>query len=91
MFWIQAEAGMGKSAFAASLHAYYSIRKRLLGVFFCRYGAKNRSEGKNVIKSLAYQIARRFPESREKMLEGAKLLTSNNNVMCFNLLFYIFC
>ena len=65
---------MGKSAFAASLSHEYSIRNRVLGTFFCKYGLKTRSNGKNIVKSLAYQCYQAMPECLAKMRNGAKRL-----------------
>ena len=74
LFWICADSGMGKSAFAASLCDAFEKRQRLLGVFFCKYGTKSRSDGKSIIKSFAYQCSQALPECLESMREGAKLL-----------------
>lgn len=70
LFWVQAEAGMGKSAYAASLIFNLRISNQLLGVFFCRYGDKDRSDGENIVLSLAYQIAENYEEYQSRLIES---------------------
>jgi hypothetical protein len=77
LFWVLADAGMGKSAFAASLIGQSILSDRLLAVFFCKYGEAKRSDGVNVIKSLAYQIAENLPECMTKMKEACAKLSGN--------------
>jgi hypothetical protein len=68
MFWILAHAGMGKSAFSASLIDYMRPRGLLLGCFFCKYGQSSRSNGLSIITSLSQQLAENFPECRGDIL-----------------------
>jgi hypothetical protein len=68
MFWILAEAGMGKSAFSASLIDYMNPRGLLLGCFFCKYGQSSRSNCLSIITSLSQQLAENFPECRGDIL-----------------------
>ena len=68
---------MGKSAFAASLIGKSILESRLLAVFFCKYGETKRSDGANIIKSLAYQIAEKLPECMTKMKEASAKLSGN--------------
>jgi hypothetical protein len=77
LFWILADAGMGKSAFAASLVRKSILTDRLLAVFFCKYGEAQRSDGANIIKSIAYQIAEKLPECMAKMKETCLKLSPN--------------
>jgi hypothetical protein len=54
VFWIRAEPGMGKSAFAATLSKKLKEEKTFLGAYFCRHTVKNESPSK-IIRSLAAQ------------------------------------
>jgi hypothetical protein len=54
VFWIRAEPGMGKSAFAATLSKKLKEEKTFLGAYFCRHTEKNESPSK-IIRSLAAQ------------------------------------
>jgi hypothetical protein len=74
LFWVLAEAGIGKSAFAASLVCKLILTNRLLAVFFCKYGVSKRTDGANIIKSIAYQIAEKLPECLPKMIEESTKL-----------------
>jgi hypothetical protein len=74
MFWVMADPGMGKSAFAASLVEYLRPRQQLLGCFFCKYGQKSRSKAEAILTSIAYQIAESFPETRESILAASSQL-----------------
>jgi hypothetical protein len=60
---------MGKSAFAAYLVQYFKSLERFLGGFFCQYGQES-NNSRNILKSLACQIATYLPESRPFILEG---------------------
>lgn len=77
LFWVCAEAGMGKSAFAAAVVQNLTFQHRLLAVFFCVHSDKKRSDAFEVIKSIAYQIAVNLPACRDDIHEGAKTLKSN--------------
>jgi hypothetical protein len=54
VFWIQADAGMGKSAFAAALANKLKDESLLLGAYFCQYTSSNESASK-IIRSWAAQ------------------------------------
>lgn len=45
-------------------------------MFFCRYGEKSRSDGINIIKSLAYQLAENFEDCRESILKQSAALSN---------------
>eukprot|EP01031_Cornospumella_fuschlensis_P028635 gene28635-34570_t len=64
MFWVLADAGMGKSAFVASVVEYMEPRGQLAACFFCKYGNRNRSNEEAIMLSLVYQVAERYPECR---------------------------
>ena len=80
LLWICAEAGMGKSAYSASLVQYFRLQERLLGVFFCQYGQVSRNNSRHVIKSLAYQIATYLPESRPFIQKGVESIVNSVSV-----------
>jgi hypothetical protein len=54
LLWIRADAGMGKSAFAAALSKKMKEENRLLGTYFCQYNSSNETASK-IIKSWAAQ------------------------------------
>jgi hypothetical protein len=54
VFWIQADAGMGKSVFAATLAKKLKDENRLLGAYFCQFTSSNESASK-IIRSWAAQ------------------------------------
>ena len=55
LFWLQADGGMGKSAFSASLIDRYGKKEKLLAAFFLKFTDK--TDAKILWKSLGYQIA----------------------------------
>jgi hypothetical protein len=57
VFWIQADPGVGKSSFAATLRKKLKDEQRLLGSFFYRYTEKNNSPAKALIKCLSSQCS----------------------------------
>ena len=65
LFWLKADAGMGKSAFASMIVTVYGGAHRIAGYFFCRFNDAIRTNGRDLIMSLAAQIAENFPECRE--------------------------
>ena len=60
---------MGKSAFIASLLHYYPEMLNIYGVFYCKYGDVERSDGAQIVLSLALQIARICQPYREYILK----------------------
>jgi hypothetical protein len=54
MFWIRADPGMGKSAFAAALTKKLKDENLFLGAYFCQYTSSNESASK-IIRSWAAQ------------------------------------
>jgi hypothetical protein len=70
IFWLQGSPGIGKSAFAAKL--VHQSNSRIMGFFKCDFQAlKNPEESaKEVICTLAYQLATRMPDYRSKLLYG---------------------
>jgi hypothetical protein len=66
LFWISGAPGTGKSAFAAWLA--HKGRLDVIGVNFCRYNFKERSDPAHVLRTLAFQIASRLPDFRRLLL-----------------------
>jgi WD40 repeat protein len=64
VFWITGEAGVGKTALAAWLHAY---RPEILAVHFCRFGHSVTTNARGAICSLAYQLSTRLPDYRSRL------------------------
>ena len=79
-FWLQAEAGMGKSAFVAFQAQHFEERDQLLAVFLCKFGNKARTDVASIVNSLAVQIAERLPLSRDHMLKAAQDTSKMNGL-----------
>lgn len=73
LFWIHADAGVGKTVFAASLVKELEQQGRLAGAFLFKFNDASRTP-MAAMKSVAYQIARRFPVLQESILHGVKML-----------------
>lgn len=56
--------GTGKSAFSAH---YFHFDSRTAGSVFCEWGCRNYSDAAQVIKSIAFQIALKFPTYRMRL------------------------
>ena len=80
LFWLKADAGMGKSAFAAWVVAMCQGAKCLLAFFLCRFDDMTRSNGRNLIMALAAQIAENLPECREEIELAARNVTDKTTV-----------
>ena len=68
MLWISGQAGAGKSAFAAWLGHYGKIN--VIGLNLCFYNKNDAREVGQVIRTLAFQIARRLPDYRRRLLKA---------------------
>lgn len=79
-FWLCADAGMGKSAFASALWKSLFTNKELLAAFFCRFGDAARSDSAKAIQSIAFQMATTLPECRADILKGAETLDEMVNL-----------
>ena len=73
IFWLKGSPGIGKSAFAAKL--VHQSNSRIIGFFKCDFQSlKNPEESaKEVICTLAYQLATRMPDYRAKLLYGQRV------------------
>ena len=70
IFWLKGSPGIGKSAFAAKL--VHQSNSRIMGFFKCDFQALKSPEesAREVICTLAYQLATRMPDYRAKLLYG---------------------
>ena len=70
IFWLKGSPGIGKSAFAAKL--VHQSNSRIIGFFRCDFQSLKSPEesAKEVICTLAYQLATRMPDYRAKILYG---------------------
>ncbi|WP_108646466.1 toll/interleukin-1 receptor domain-containing protein [Polynucleobacter rarus] len=70
VFWLKGSPGIGKSAFAAKL--VHQSNSRIIGFFKCDFQALKSPEesAREVICTLAYQLASRMPDYRAKLLYG---------------------
>jgi tetratricopeptide (TPR) repeat protein len=70
IFWLKGSPGIGKSAFAAKL--VHQSNSRIIGFFKCDFQSLKSPEesAKEVICTLAYQLATRMPDYRAKLLYG---------------------
>jgi hypothetical protein len=86
ILFLQADAGMGKSAYVSSLHYYHSDMFKLWGIFFCKYGITERSDGAQIVLSLTFQIAQACPEFKNQLLENnyALDIVAEMNSMTWN-------
>jgi hypothetical protein len=66
LFWIRADAGMGKSVLAAKVAKVYS--EFVIGTVFFSFSETKLSNPEVIIRSLAYQISEKYPEVIEDML-----------------------
>ena len=62
VFWLSAVAGAGKSIIAVSFLKGLEASNTLGGYFLCKYSDEYRNKPTNLIRSLAYQLAARFPK-----------------------------
>jgi hypothetical protein len=83
VFWIRGEAGMGKSAFAASVVNKLEQHNALLGAFFCQFGDEMRMSPEHVIRSLAAQCAMHVTKAeRDAIFVSAfRRLPTENSIM----------
>lgn len=83
IFWIEADAGMGKSVFAS--HIVHEVKKtgRLLAYFFCKSGQKGRSDGESLVMNLSYQIATKYvrhPKCHRAILKALRDINQDHSI-----------
>ena len=70
VFWISAGPGWGKSAVAARLA--HAARGRVMAVHFCRYNKPGTRDARQVVRTLAFQMATQLGDYRELLVRQAK-------------------
>ena len=66
VFWLTGAPGSGKSAFAAMMSNYLGI---CAAVYFCQWDKIETLDAKNIIQSLAFQIACSVVDYRDRLIE----------------------
>ena len=75
VFWLSAGPGWGKSAVAARLA--HAARARVMAVHYCRYNKPSTRDARQVVRTLAFQMATQLGEDyRELLVRQAKLGTA---------------
>ena len=70
VFWLSAGPGWGKSAVAARLA--HAARSRVMAVHYCRYNKPNTRDARQVVRTLAFQMATQLGDFRELLVRQAK-------------------
>lgn len=69
VFWLTGVPGSGKSAFAAMMSNYLGI---CAAVHFCQWDKTETLEAKNIVKSIAFQVACSLQDYREQLIRILK-------------------
>ena len=77
VFWLNGLVGSGKSAIAQTFAEICFADGTLGASFFCSREFDDRSNGRLILPTLAFQLAHRYPQFREELL---KLLRTNPDV-----------
>jgi hypothetical protein len=64
IFWIVGPPGIGKTALAAKL---LSTRREVVAVHLCRAGHSQKSDARQCVLSIAYQLATQLPDYEERL------------------------
>ena len=83
LFWLNGLAGTGKTTIAKTIAERLFADNRLGASFFCSRGAEDRNDLQLIFPTLAFQLARRYPEFRSSLIP---LLQSNLDVVHESLL-----
>jgi Cdc6-like AAA superfamily ATPase len=67
--WVYGLPGIGKTSLAHSICASLHDRRHLAGAFFCRRDDPNLNEPRNILSTLIYKLAIRFPPFRSVVAE----------------------
>jgi WD40 repeat protein len=70
VFWLAADPGWGKSAVAARLA--HAGRSRVMAVHFCRHDQPRTRDARQVVRSLAFQMATQLEEYRLLLVDLAR-------------------
>jgi hypothetical protein len=77
VFWLNGLAGTGKSTIAQTFAEMSFVDGKLGASFFCSRGSDNRSNLRSIFPTLAFQLAHRYPDFRQKLLP---ILKANRDV-----------
>ena len=77
IFWLNGLAGTGKSTIAQTFAEMSFADGKLGASFFCSRDYEDRSNLKAIFPTLAFQIAHRYPQFRERLLQ---VLKANHDV-----------
>jgi hypothetical protein len=80
IFWLQAEAGMGKTAFSAWVINDYQRRQRILAANLFRFGDTANSDVRSICKSIAFQISLNVPPAKVHVRRGIELIRGKETV-----------
>jgi hypothetical protein len=69
VFWMNGPAGTGKSTIARTFAELSFFDGRLGASFFCSRDFRDRSDLQVIFPTLAFQLAQRYPEFREQLLQ----------------------
>ncbi|KAI9331833.1 WD40-repeat-containing domain protein [Obelidium mucronatum] len=70
IFWLQGEAGTGKSVIAGCVASALEDRGVLAASFFCQHDNKLRDTIASMIQTLAYELAGKYPSYRKELLKS---------------------
>ena len=73
IFWLSGGAGFGKSMFSANL--CFKMPEKVVAAHFVEWNNTEKNNAGNILKSLAFQLARRYPDYRKFIMglpEGTK-------------------
>jgi hypothetical protein len=79
LFWIQADAGMGKSVVAAMIATKH--QDMIIGTVFFNFTDVSLSNPETIIRSLAFQIAEKYPLVQDEIIYFLRS-QQNENVAC---------
>jgi WD40 repeat protein len=77
VFWLNGLAGTGKSTIAQTFAEMSFADGKLGASFFCSRDFENRSSLRSIFPTLAFQLAHRYPDFRQKLLP---VLRANHDV-----------
>src|ERR1700743_629577 len=69
IFWVNGLAGTGKSTIAQTFAEISFADGKLGASFFCSRDFEDRSDLQTIFPTLAFQLAYRYPQFRERLLE----------------------
>jgi hypothetical protein len=70
VFWMNGPAGTGKSTIARTFAEISFFDGRLGASFFCSRDFRDRSDLQVIFPTLAFQLAQRYPEFREQLIQA---------------------